>query len=157
MMMTVNWTRLTAQRKPPSGDINQPEIVIEEKGGNTNFDVMLDRINSGEQVPAGDGQPEPVITIRHFRLNESRAAFESESLDRYTDVEIDERYFRPAEVDLLEGDSTKARRVLGWEPEVDFSGLVEMMVASDLELATQEKALVDAGLKKIEWRNGRPD
>ncbi|MBT8060057.1 MAG: hypothetical protein KJO33_10700 [Gammaproteobacteria bacterium] len=69
--------------------INQPEIVIEEKGGRTNFDVMLERINRGEKVPVESGGDEPVITIRHFRLNESRAAFESESLDRYTDLEID--------------------------------------------------------------------
>jgi len=78
-------------------------------------------------------------------------------LDYRDHVEIDKRYFRPAEVELLEGDSSKARRILGWEPEVDFSQLVEMMVASDLELANQERALVDAGLKEIEWRNGRPD
>jgi GDPmannose 4,6-dehydratase len=45
----------------------------------------------------------------------------------------DPRFFRPAEVDLLVGDASKARTVLGWEPEVDFEGLVRMMVDSDLE------------------------
>jgi GDPmannose 4,6-dehydratase len=45
----------------------------------------------------------------------------------------DPRFFRPAEVDLLIGDASKARKVLGWEPEVDFQGLVTMMVDSDLE------------------------
>ena len=70
--------------------INQPEIVIEEKDGKTNFDVMLERINSGEKVPVEDSGPEQVIVIRHFLLAESRAAFESESLDRYSDLEIDE-------------------------------------------------------------------
>jgi GDPmannose 4,6-dehydratase len=45
----------------------------------------------------------------------------------------DPRFFRPAEVDLLVGDASKARTVLGWEPEVDFEGLVTMMVDSDLE------------------------
>jgi GDPmannose 4,6-dehydratase len=45
----------------------------------------------------------------------------------------DPRFFRPAEVDLLVGDASKARKVLGWEPEVDFQGLVTMMVDSDLE------------------------
>ncbi|MCA9520517.1 MAG: GDP-mannose 4,6-dehydratase [Myxococcales bacterium] len=48
-------------------------------------------------------------------------------------VEIDPRYFRPTEVDLLLGDATKAREQLGWEPRVRFSGLVEMMVDADLE------------------------
>ena len=71
-------------------------------------------------------------------------------------VEIDPAYLRPAEVELLQGDASKAKRVLGWEPKVDFDGLVEMMVASDMELARQEKALVDAGLKANESRNGRP-
>lgn len=48
-------------------------------------------------------------------------------------VEISEKYFRPAEVDLLIGDSTKAKEQLGWQPKVDFKGLVKMMVDSDLE------------------------
>jgi GDPmannose 4,6-dehydratase len=47
-------------------------------------------------------------------------------------VTIDPRYYRPAEVDLLVGDCSKARRVLGWEPEVSFEDLVERMVAADL-------------------------
>lgn len=52
-------------------------------------------------------------------------------------VKQDPRYMRPAEVDLLIGDSTKARTKLGWEPKVDFPGLVSMMVQSDL--AEQKK------------------
>jgi GDPmannose 4,6-dehydratase len=50
-------------------------------------------------------------------------------------VEIDPRYFRPAEVDLLIGDSSRARQKLGWEPKVSFRQLVRMMVDSDLEQA----------------------
>ncbi len=48
-------------------------------------------------------------------------------------VEIDPRYFRPAEVDLLLGDSNKAKQKLGWEPKVNFKDLVELMVDADLE------------------------
>jgi len=55
-----------------------------------------------------------------------------------TRVAVDPRYFRPAEVDLLLGDSTKARTTLGWKPKVDFDALVEMMVAADLEKARRE-------------------
>ena len=55
-------------------------------------------------------------------------------------VEIDPRYFRPAEVDLLLGDSSKARRNLGWEPKVTFNDLVKLMTDYDLELAKQEAA-----------------
>lgn len=47
-------------------------------------------------------------------------------------IAVDERYFRPTEVDLLLGDSTKARTVLGWKPRVGFTELVEMMVDADL-------------------------
>jgi GDPmannose 4,6-dehydratase len=48
-------------------------------------------------------------------------------------VEIDKRYFRPTEVDLLVGDATKARERLGWKPKVGFSELVRLMMQADLE------------------------
>ncbi|HWS90394.1 MAG TPA: GDP-mannose 4,6-dehydratase [Pyrinomonadaceae bacterium] len=57
--------------------------------------------------------------------------------ERY--VEIDPRYFRPAEVDLLLGDPTKARTILGWEPKVSFKELVKIMVESDMRLAEREQ------------------
>lgn len=66
-------------------------------------------------------------------------------LDWQKYVEIDLRYYRPTEVDLLLGDPSKAKKVLNWEPKVDIDGLVEMMVVHDLELAKQEKTLRDAG------------
>jgi GDPmannose 4,6-dehydratase len=53
-------------------------------------------------------------------------------------VEIDPRYFRPAEVDLLLGDASKAREKLGWEPKVSFDDLVKLMTDYDLQLARQE-------------------
>ena len=46
---------------------------------------------------------------------------------------VDEQFFRPAEVDLLIGDPSKAKRELGWEPEVSFEALVEMMVRADID------------------------
>ncbi|QQR89108.1 MAG: GDP-mannose 4,6-dehydratase [Myxococcales bacterium] len=54
-------------------------------------------------------------------------------------VEIDPKYFRPAEVDLLLGDASKARQKLGWQPKVGFEELVRMMIESDIELARREK------------------
>ncbi len=48
-------------------------------------------------------------------------------------IEIDPRYYRPAEVDLLIGDSTKAHEKLGWKPDVDFKALVKLMVEAELE------------------------
>jgi GDPmannose 4,6-dehydratase len=53
-------------------------------------------------------------------------------------VEIDPRYFRPAEVDLLVGDSTKAKMRLGWQPKVLLPELVKMMVENDIKLAQKE-------------------
>ena len=63
-----------------------------------------------------------------------RIAFEAAGLGSYEPyVVIDERFVRPAEVDLLIGDASKAKRVLGWEPRVGFEELVEMMVRADLD------------------------
>jgi len=59
-------------------------------------------------------------------------------LDWKEHVEIDQRYFRPAEVDLLLGDASKARRELGWEPKVSFDELVKLMTDYDLNRAKQE-------------------
>nr|CAD1820618.1 unnamed protein product [Ananas comosus var. bracteatus] len=74
-----------------------------------------------------------------------QAAFGCVGLDWKDHVVIDARYFRPAEVDSLKGDSSKARRLLAWKPRVGFLELVRMMVDHDLELAQKEKVLVDAG------------
>lgn len=56
-------------------------------------------------------------------------------------VRIDEKYFRPAEVDLLLGDCTKAKEQLGWKPQVSFKELVKIMVGSDYEIEKKKKAL----------------
>jgi len=72
-------------------------------------------------------------------------AFGYVGLDWRRYVEVDPRYFRPTEVDHLQGDATKARAKLGWRPKVSFKELVRMMVNHDLELARQEKTLKDAG------------
>jgi GDPmannose 4,6-dehydratase len=62
-------------------------------------------------------------------------------------VEIDPRYFRPAEVDLLLGDAAKARRVLGWKPKVAFGELAKMMTEADWELAKRERVLAEHSRK----------
>ena len=56
-------------------------------------------------------------------------------------VEIDPRYFRPAEVDILLGDSSKARKVLNWQPKVTFKALAKMMTDADMEMARCEKII----------------
>jgi len=66
-------------------------------------------------------------------------------LDWQKHVEIDPRYFRPAEVDHLEGDPSKSHRILGWEPKTNIQTLSAMMVDSDLKLAQKELLLLEAG------------
>jgi GDPmannose 4,6-dehydratase len=66
-------------------------------------------------------------------------------MDYHDYVEIDPKYFRPTEVDVLLGDSTKAQKALNWKPTVTFEKLVEMMIATDMEMANKEKTLLDAG------------
>jgi len=66
-------------------------------------------------------------------------AFQRAELDWREYVRVDERYFRPAEVDLLLADPSKANAALGWKPKVGFKELVVRMVDSDLELAAREK------------------
>ena len=61
-------------------------------------------------------------------------AFARVALDADDHVVVDERFYRPAEVDLLVGDRSRAEAVLGWRPTVDFTGLVEMMVDADMAL-----------------------
>jgi GDPmannose 4,6-dehydratase len=62
-------------------------------------------------------------------------AFGAVGLDWRDFVKVDPKYFRPAEVDLLLGDPSRARAVLGWEPKVTFKGLAKLMVEADLESA----------------------
>jgi GDPmannose 4,6-dehydratase len=73
--------------------------------------------------------------ISHSVRNLVEAAFGHVGLDWQKHVHIDEKLLRPAEVEHLIGDSTKARTRLGWQPSVDFAGLVRMMVDADLERA----------------------
>jgi GDPmannose 4,6-dehydratase len=71
--------------------------------------------------------------IAHSVRDLVEIAFGHVGLDWREHVRTDSRFLRPAEVDHLIGDASKARRVLGWEPTVDFRGLIEMMVDADLD------------------------
>ena len=72
-------------------------------------------------------------------------SFAAVGLDPDTHLRTDERYLRPTEVNHLCGDASKARRALGWKPEVAFEELVDRMVAHDRKLAARERLLRDAG------------
>ncbi len=108
-----------------------------------NLDAKRDWGFAGDYVEAmwmmlQQEQPEDFViatgethSVREF-LDE---AFGYLDLDWHDHVEIDPRYFRPAEVDLLIGDSSRAQERLGWRPRVSFPELVRMMIDSDLEAA----------------------
>jgi len=75
--------------------IEKPEIVIEEMGGETNFSRIQAALSkqgsepAPESEPAAEGREETIIVVRHFRMNETRASFESESMEHYSDLKVD--------------------------------------------------------------------
>ena len=93
--------------------------------------LMLQQPTPAEYVIATD----ETHSVREF----CEHAFARLGLDYRDHVEVDPRYFRPAEVDLLRGCSEKARRELGWTPRVNFERLIAMMVDEDLRIAETER------------------
>ena len=73
-------------------------------------------------------------TIREF----CQVAFDRAGLDWEKYVVIDERFFRPAEVNILLGDAAKASETLGWKPETSFEKMVQLMVDHDLEMVAKQ-------------------
>ncbi len=106
-----------------------------------NLDARRDWGFAGDYVRAmwlmlqqDEAQDYVVATGKHHTVRELvEAAFSHVDLDYKDYVEIDPRFFRPAEVDTLLGDASLAREILGWEPETSFEELVTMMVDADLE------------------------
>jgi GDPmannose 4,6-dehydratase len=95
--------------------------------------LMLQQDEPGDYVVA--------TGVTHSVREFLELAFDQVGLRWQDHVEVDPRYLRPSEVDLLLGDAGKARAQLGWEPATSFEDLVRMMVESDLELAREELAL----------------
>ncbi len=106
-----------------------------------NLDACRDWGFAGDYVRAmwlmlQQEQPDDYVVatgVAHSVRDLVETAFGHVGLDWRSHVRVDPALIRPAEVDHLIGDASKARRVLGWEPTVDFKGLVEMMVDADLE------------------------
>jgi GDPmannose 4,6-dehydratase len=99
--------------------------------------LMLQQRNPDDYVVA-TGETH---TVQEF----VQLAFAEAGLDWKQHVEIDQRYFRPTDVDALQGDASKALRELGWRPRVGFKELIKMMVEHDLALARREAVLKSAG------------
>src|SRR5207248_3666978 len=97
-------------------------------------------------------QPNPddyvIATGKAHRVRDLvELAFAAAGLDWRRHVEVDPRYFRPTEVDALCGGPTKARDVPGWKPRVSFPEIVTLMVEHDMELASRERAVNQAGFR----------
>lgn len=87
-------------------------------------------------------------TVREF----VDAAFSYVGLDYEDYVRIDPRYFRPTEVDYLEADPSRAKRILDWEPKVHYEDLVHIMMDADLELVGEK--IPGEGKKVIDEKFG---
>jgi GDPmannose 4,6-dehydratase len=124
-------------------------LGVQEKLFVGNLDARRDWGFAGDYVEAmwlmlQQEQPDDYVvatgqtySVREF-LDE---VFGHLDLDWKRYVEIDPRYYRPTEVDVLLGDASKARKQLGWQPKVDFKALARMMTESDLRLAENEKVI----------------
>ena len=90
----------------------------------------------------GKGVAEQGVLSRVTRRNEGLQAREGDTL-----VQIDPRYFRPAEVETLLGDPTRAREILGWRPEISFEDMIAEMVACDLKEAGRDLLCKNSGFE----------
>lgn len=111
----------------------------EEKGYIASVDEKLFCEKVGEQYLAG-------IKARILDSSPSGGGREGACI-----VEVDPQYFRPTEVDLLIGDPTKSKTVLGWEPEYDLKGLVEDMMKSDIKLMQKDAYLKAGGYQVMNY------
>jgi len=122
------------------------KLGLQDKLALGNLDARRDWGYAGDYVEAmwmmlQQDQPDDYVIAtgeEHSVQEFLERVFDQLNLEWSKYVEIDKRFYRPAEVDRLIGDASKARKVLGWRPRVNFDALVTMMVESDLELAQSE-------------------
>jgi len=131
------------------------KLGLQEKLYLGNLDAKRDWGFAGDYVEAmwlmlQQEEPEDYVvatnelySVRDF----CKMAFDQLGLNYEDHVEIDPRYYRPAEVDLLLGDATKAHEQLGWKPQTSFDQLVDMMVKQDLGIAQQELVVKETQLR----------
>jgi GDPmannose 4,6-dehydratase len=98
--------------------------------------LMLQQDNAADYVVA--------MGVAHSVKDLVHEAFSHVGLDWQQFVRVDPRFIRPAEVDHLIGDSSKARQALGWRPSMDFRGLVHSMVDADLERLSHRSQLASS-------------
>lgn len=124
----------------------EPEDFVIATGKTTSVRdfVQLSFAEAGINIRfEGEGVDEKGVIDSIDEELENRSTFNLQPGDVI--VQVDPRYFRPTEVDLLIGDPTKAKEKLGWEPKYDLKSLVEDMVRSDLKLFKKQQTLLDNG------------
>lgn len=126
--------------------LDKPEDFVIATGVTTSVREFIKMAfsKSGVEIDfRGNGKEEKGF-IRSFRKLPGQSVISDKDIGKCV-VEIDPRYFRPTEVDLLIGDSSKARDLLGWVPQYNLDMLIEEMILNDLKIMEREKALSDLG------------
>jgi GDPmannose 4,6-dehydratase len=126
--------------------VGRIKLGLDEKIYMGNLDAQRDWGYAKEYVEAmwlmlQQGQPDDYVIATgatHSVRELLEEAFTYAGLDWHKHIDIDPRYYRPAEVDLLLGDASKAKAKLGWQPRTSFSKLIHLMVDADMELAEKE-------------------
>ena len=126
-------------------------VEIQWKGKGVKEKGIISKIR--DQKPEVGGQRSE---IRGRRLEGRRQESEVRGQDKMLRmgdvvVEVDPRYFRPTEVDELLGDASKARKKLGWSPEISFQEMISSMVQSDLEEALKDQYCKDKGFRVLDF------
>jgi len=124
------------------------KLGLQDKLAMGNLDAIRDWGYAGDYVEAAwlmlqQDKPDDYVVatgIKHSVRDLVEAAFNHAGLDWREHVECDPKFLRPAEVNTLCGDASKARRLLGWEPKTTFDELIHMMVDADLERVRREQA-----------------
>ncbi len=124
------------------------KLGLQEKLVLGNLDALRDWGYAGDFIEAAwlmlqQDRPDDYVVAtgkKHSVRDLVELAFDHAGLDWRKHVESDPKLFRPAEVNTLCGDASKARRALGWSPRVEFPDLIRMMVDADLERVRREKA-----------------
>jgi len=124
------------------------KLGLQDKLAMGNLDAIRDWGYAGDYVEAAwlmlqQDKPDDYVVatgIKHSVRDLVEAAFKHAGLDWREHVECDPKFLRPAEVNTLCGDASKARRLLGWEPKTTFDELIHMMVDADLERVRREQA-----------------
>ncbi|NOZ74845.1 MAG: GDP-mannose 4,6-dehydratase [FCB group bacterium] len=106
------------------------------------FGIELEWQGKGSEEKGIISRIDPEIIARREDMRRTDLGFQKSTLQvGDVVVEVDPRYYRPTEVDILVGDPSKAKEKLGWEPRVKFKELVKIMVEADWKLALREKAM----------------